>query len=431
MSKQKQNALNFCLGCLASFLIFGKAPFSVIAQDDKPAAATESAAKVGDELDGASLIQATREGNLAKVKSALAAGVDVNSTTDYGATALFFACDRGNLEIVEVLLDNGADPNIKDTFYKATPMTWAQSKGHKEIIIRLLKNGGKGADAALIRAIASKDFEFARMILEANVVSEKGLLNARDSALEIKDSKEQSKLLKLFEALKLPEPSKPMELTPEILKRYAGKYQGDRFFVVVEASETGLKLGFNDDAKSAVKFTSENEFSMGAFTFRFEIKDDVIVALYAITEANEFKLLPSKTEIKSEPGEKAAETKNQPPTMPETDKEDSPEFGPSSAQSHQADLAISSPNWPGFRGNGSRGVADGQNPPIQWGVTNDEDDQPSENLKWKASRARFGFVLSDNLGRRDLSYDGRSAGKRKWRARSQNRTLWRCGLDRR
>lgn len=46
-------------------------------------------------------------------------------------------------------------------------------------------------------------------------------------------------------------------------------------------------------------------------------------------------------------------------------------------QPHPGDLAVSSPHWPGFRGTGSRGVADGQRPPLIWDVST------GENVLWE------------------------------------------------
>src|SRR6266851_7571982 len=60
---------------------------------------------------------AARKGDARTVRAMLAQGVDVNAKTEYGATALSFAADKGHLDVVKVLLRYNADPNIKDTFY--------------------------------------------------------------------------------------------------------------------------------------------------------------------------------------------------------------------------------------------------------------------------------------------------------------------------
>jgi ankyrin repeat protein len=105
------------------------------------------------------LWEAARKGDAAAVTAALDAGVDVNTPFRYGATALSYACDRGHLEVVRVLLARGANPNVKDSFYGATPLTWASSPAqarkpeHAEVVGLLLKYGAQGADGALGAAI--------------------------------------------------------------------------------------------------------------------------------------------------------------------------------------------------------------------------------------------------------------------------------------
>src|SRR5690242_1443895 len=77
-----------------------------------------------DEL-GDQLLAAVRKSDVAGVRALLAKGADVNAKSPYGATPLFFACDRGNLEIVKLLLDRGAEVNVQDTFYNSTALSWA------------------------------------------------------------------------------------------------------------------------------------------------------------------------------------------------------------------------------------------------------------------------------------------------------------------
>jgi ankyrin repeat protein len=89
------------------------------------------------------LLAATRKGDAAKVKALLDMGVSVNAKSSYGQTALFFACDRGNLEIVKLLVDRGADMNVEDTFYHASALSWAAQKDHAEIVKILLDHGAK------------------------------------------------------------------------------------------------------------------------------------------------------------------------------------------------------------------------------------------------------------------------------------------------
>jgi ankyrin repeat protein len=61
------------------------------------------------------------------------AGVDVNSSNEYGRTILMFASASGHREIVDVLLKYGADINAKDGRGR-TAMIHARSSGHDEIV---------------------------------------------------------------------------------------------------------------------------------------------------------------------------------------------------------------------------------------------------------------------------------------------------------
>src|SRR5215510_6897105 len=88
-------------------------------------------------------LTAARKSDVAAVKAMLDKGIDVNVKNHYGATALSYACDRGNVEMVKLLIERGADVNVQDTFYRATPLTWAADKGYVEIVKLLLDKGAK------------------------------------------------------------------------------------------------------------------------------------------------------------------------------------------------------------------------------------------------------------------------------------------------
>lgn len=59
------------------------------------------------------LVIAASKGDLAKVKELVQQGIDINSQTADGRTALIDATYNGQTEVVKYLLDNKADPNLK------------------------------------------------------------------------------------------------------------------------------------------------------------------------------------------------------------------------------------------------------------------------------------------------------------------------------
>jgi ankyrin repeat protein len=96
------------------------------------------------------LLTAARRGDARAVESLLDRGADVNAASAYGVTALFFAADKGHVEVVRVLLRHKAEVNRKDTFYQTTALSWAASKGHADVVRALVEAGATGADEVLV-----------------------------------------------------------------------------------------------------------------------------------------------------------------------------------------------------------------------------------------------------------------------------------------
>jgi len=90
---------------------------------------------------------AAKTGDLAGVQAELDKGVDVDeddsSWGSWGETPLQLAARYSHNEIVELLIDNGADVNVKGGNLGGMPLHHAAFEGHKEIVELLL---AKSAD---------------------------------------------------------------------------------------------------------------------------------------------------------------------------------------------------------------------------------------------------------------------------------------------
>lgn len=86
---------------------------------------------------------ASEKGLLELVQVLLECGADVRIKDKAGKTALFYAIETNNenLDVVSLLLGRGADPN-HEAFDRITPLLKAVEKGHFEITKLLLDKGG-------------------------------------------------------------------------------------------------------------------------------------------------------------------------------------------------------------------------------------------------------------------------------------------------
>ena len=95
---------------------------------------------VCDEKDNSPLMIASKEGHVQIVIKLLNKKADINKKNGIlKKTALHFACLFGCEDVVDVLLDAKADPNICD-FEDGSPLMAASEIGYHQIVQKLLKN---------------------------------------------------------------------------------------------------------------------------------------------------------------------------------------------------------------------------------------------------------------------------------------------------
>ena len=180
-----------------------------------------------------SLLDAVRKADLAGVKAALDAGVPVDHLFRYERTALSFAAARGQVEIVALLLERGADPNKKDSFYGATPFNWASNEGHVQIVRLLIEKGAPVGPELMMRAANNGNAELMALALEKSKPSADDLSMALAQAEE---SKHDKVVEQLKQAGARPAPPAEFVVEPAVLASYAGLYKDER------GSETRIEV---------------------------------------------------------------------------------------------------------------------------------------------------------------------------------------------
>ena len=84
------------------------------------------------------LMNAAYRGNTNIINMLLENGADINYTTDFGMTALMMAASFNQFEAAKVLLENNADTSITDE-YGRTALDLAKSEDYKDIVELLEK----------------------------------------------------------------------------------------------------------------------------------------------------------------------------------------------------------------------------------------------------------------------------------------------------
>ena len=139
------------------------------------------------------MMEAVKGGDIDNVTSLLDID-DINIQDNLGRTALIWAIRYVHIDIVRLLLDKGADPNIPDEFRK-TPLIWASlGDGHIEIVKLLLDRGvdinivSKYGQSALAYASYFGNTDIVKLLLDKgadpNIVDNDGktaLMNAIDN----------------------------------------------------------------------------------------------------------------------------------------------------------------------------------------------------------------------------------------------------------
>jgi ankyrin repeat protein len=114
--------------------------------DEAEAMLRDDPSRIGfDGADTIALHLAVNKRNLTALRWLLSRGVAVNAKRpmwDCNHTALHMTVESGAMEIARLLLDAGADPNIRDDKYHATALGWADFFGRGDFADLIREKGG-------------------------------------------------------------------------------------------------------------------------------------------------------------------------------------------------------------------------------------------------------------------------------------------------
>jgi hypothetical protein len=310
------------------------------------------------------LWNAARAGDAAGVARALDKGADVNSGNRYKAGALFFAADRGHVEVIKLLLDRGADINAQDTFYKFRPIVMALMNGHVGAAKLMLARGATGAGDVLGMAIQRKDVALATAALESKDLTAANLKSAlaaakRTSATDIIPLVEK-KLASLP-----PEPAAPVVNVPlETLQRYVGRYTNDSGASIAVALKNN-QLVLTPPNQPALTLVPTSETAFGAseapnLSFSFAGRGGTTERLIVTTPGGP----QSFTRVSSDPAAPPAAAS-------------APAEKPADPVPDRPIVRTAAKPWPAFRGDNAAGSADGQGAVSEWNV------EKGTNIRWK------------------------------------------------
>lgn len=197
------------------------------------------------------LLQAARQGDLAGVKTAISAKVDVESKTRYGQTPLYLAAMNGHTEVVKLLLDSGAQVDVTDTFYKSSLIGFAASRKHVGVVKMLLAKS-KAYDNNLEVAVGLRNAELVAAALAAGKPSQKALNAAFETA------QTDAAIAGLLKEAGAQPPAPGLTVDAKVLESYTGTYRA-------EGLPFAVRIG-HKDGKLTVQADGQPEFSPKAKT---------------------------------------------------------------------------------------------------------------------------------------------------------------------
>lgn len=118
------------------------------------------------------IVEAIKEGSLDATKTAIIDGASVHARAADGTPVIVLAVNERSIEIVKLLIENGARPDDRSKKDETSPLTLAAANGDLEIVTYLLDHKadvdlpGALRETALIKATRAHHNDVIKLLLE-------------------------------------------------------------------------------------------------------------------------------------------------------------------------------------------------------------------------------------------------------------------------
>lgn len=177
------------------------------------------------------LLLAARSGDLGEVRRLVESGLSVNASDEWGTTPLALAARLSQAEVARYLLDQGADPSARETFFGMSALDFALWTGEPDFQIAkmLLAAGAEDRAMALARALESNKVDLARIAADSGPILES---EAADLRARFQDS--EGELAEVLARVQTRPDPPPPEYSAQELAGFTGHFESGDLEVTAE-----------------------------------------------------------------------------------------------------------------------------------------------------------------------------------------------------
>lgn len=213
---------------------------------------------------------ACRNGDVAKVREMLDAGMHVDTRFDAGMTPLAAAALRDQVEVAKLLVERGARLDLRDDSYQVTPLGYAIMFRQSKMVEFLLPRSTEDMDVALLYGVYRN-----QPVLVERALQSKPTPPELARAWQIAKNTKRDDIIAMLEKAGA---QAPPVLKPEELARFAGMFEGSLQLELEIVVRDGKLIGSGGSGFDAffeeelAPMSSDLLFRSGfpMVTFRFE-----------------------------------------------------------------------------------------------------------------------------------------------------------------